>query len=58
LEGGEIWAKPCDYGKFPELGGASSPLLYGNKLIIEVLHGSTTDEAITAALTARRGKPL
>jgi outer membrane protein assembly factor BamB len=48
LEGRERWARDMqrDYGPFGQLYGyGSSPLLFGDSLYVQVLHGSHTDAA-------------
>ncbi len=47
FEGGEIWSRdiPADYGAFGlNWGYASSPLLFGDALFVQVLHGMKTDD--------------
>ncbi len=62
IAGKEVWKRnlQSDYGKFGlNWGYASSPLLYSGKLIIQVLHGSTTDEpSYLLALDSFTGKTL
>ena len=59
MQGNEIWKKDLqqDYGMFGlNWGYASSPLLYGDALIVEVLHGMKTDEpSYIVSLDARSG---
>lgn len=61
LNGKELWKRNLqdDYGKFGLLHGyASSPLLHEGKLIIQVLHGMTTDDpSYLVAFDAASGKP-
>lgn len=62
MEGEEIWQRnlQSDYGPFGlQWGYASSPLLFDGKLIIEVLHGSHTDEpSYIVAFDAATGKEI
>ncbi len=47
LAGGELWSRDLqrDYGKFGILHGySSSPLLVGDRLVVQVLHGFFTDD--------------
>jgi len=60
MDGNRIWKRDLqqDYGKFGlNWGYGSSPLLYKGSLIIEVLHGSHTDEpSYLVSLDAQSGK--
>jgi outer membrane protein assembly factor BamB len=60
MEGTQVWKKDLqkDYGAFGlNWGYASSPLLYGDALIVEVLHGMRTDDpSYIVSLDARSGK--
>ena len=62
LDGGRVWRRDlqADYGKFGLYWGyASSPLLDGDRLYIEVLHGAVTDDpSYVLALDARDGKTI
>ncbi|MFQ5791317.1 MAG: PQQ-binding-like beta-propeller repeat protein [Acidobacteriota bacterium] len=47
FQGNELWSRDIqeDYGRFGlNWGYASSPLLYGNSLYVQVLHGMKTDD--------------
>ncbi len=61
FDGNARWQRnlQTDYGKFGLLHGfASSPLLQDGKLIIQVLHGCTTDDpSYLVAFDAATGKP-
>ena len=60
LAGTELWRRDvqADYGRFGlNWGYASSPLLVGDALIVEVLHGMKTDEpSYVLALNASNGE--
>src|SRR5205823_5094698 len=60
--GTEVWKRfiQRDYGRFGlNWGYASSPLLYGGNLIIQVLHGNnTTDPSYLLALDGLTGKEV
>jgi outer membrane protein assembly factor BamB len=62
FNGKELWARDIqkDYGKFGQNWGyASSPLLYGDGLYIEVLHGSKTREpSYVLRIDAKSGKTV
>ena len=62
VAGKVIWTRNLQkaYGEFGlNFGYASSPLLYGGKLIVQVLHGMYTDDAsYVVAFDALTGKPL
>jgi len=62
MAGTQIWQHHLqrEYGRFGlNWGYASSPLLYQGKLIVQVLHGtSTTDPSYIVAFDAATGKPL
>jgi outer membrane protein assembly factor BamB len=62
MDGHEVWKRHLqqEYGKFGlNWGYASSPLLYGGNLIIEVLHGNnTTDPSYLVALNGLTGKEV
>jgi outer membrane protein assembly factor BamB len=60
MKGNKIWEKDLqqDFGRFGlQFGYASSPLLYDNSIIIEVLHGFYTDDpSYILSLNAKNGK--
>jgi outer membrane protein assembly factor BamB len=60
MQGTQVWKKDLqqDYGTFGlNWGYASSPLLYGDALIVEVLHGMRTDDpSYIVSLDAQSGK--
>jgi outer membrane protein assembly factor BamB len=62
MDGTRVWQKNLqrDYGRFGlNWGYASSPVLYGSKLIIQVLHGMKTDDpSYIVAFEAATGKEL
>ena len=62
MAGKRVWARNLqdDYGEFGhQWGYACSPLLHEGKLIVEVLHGSHTDEpSYVVAFDAASGKPV
>jgi len=62
MDGTKIWQRNLqqDYGRFGlNWGYASSPLLYGTKLIVQVLHGMKTDDpSYIVAFDAATGKAL
>lgn len=62
FDGRELWARDIqnDYGKFGlNWGYASSPLLFDDSLIIQVLHGMNTDEpSYVLRLNKTTGKTL
>jgi outer membrane protein assembly factor BamB len=62
MDGTAVWKRNLqrDYGKFGQNWGyASSPLLYGGKLIIEVLQGfNTTDPSYLVAFDGLTGKAV
>ena len=62
FEGKEIWARDIqkDYGRFGlNWGYASSPLLKGNALYVQVLHGMKTDDpSYVLKIDAMSGKTL
>jgi len=60
VDGNQIWSRDLqeDFGPFGlNFGYASSPLLHDGKLILQVLHGSHTDDpSYVVALDARTGE--
>ena len=62
MQGKRVWSRNLqdDYGEFGhQWGYACSPLLHAGKLIVEVLHGSHTDEpSYLVAFDAASGKPV
>jgi outer membrane protein assembly factor BamB len=62
FQGKELWARDiqADYGKFGlNWGYASSPLLRGNDLYVQVLHGMKTDDpSYVMRIDARTGKTI
>jgi outer membrane protein assembly factor BamB len=60
MKGNKKWQRNLqqDYGEFGlNWGYASSPLLYNDKIIIEVLHGNNTDDpSYIISLNAKNGK--
>jgi outer membrane protein assembly factor BamB len=62
LDGQPVWKRnlQADYGDFGlNWGYASSPLLDGSRLIIQVLHGMRTDDpSYVVALNSQTGEPL
>ncbi len=62
MDGKAVWTRSLqkDYGDFGlNFGYASSPILYDNKLILQVLHGMRTDDpSYIVALDAGNGKEV
>jgi outer membrane protein assembly factor BamB len=62
LDGNELWARDIqrDYGRFGLFWGyGSSPLLYGDALYVQVVHGMTTsDPSYLLRLDAATGKTI
>ena len=62
MDGKVVWTRDIqrDYGEFGlNFGYASSPILYDGKLILQVLHGSYTDQpSYIVALDAGSGKEI
>ena len=60
--GKEVWARdiPKDYGAFGvQFGYASSPLLHGDALFVQVLHGMNTDDpSYVLRIDAKTGKTM
>ena len=62
MDGKEVWSRDiqADYGRFGlNHGYASTPLLYGNRLYVQVLHGmKTTDPSYVFAVDKATGKTV